>query len=113
MKKLSAKITRKKKQHDEDAADQVAEDKLNKGEISAVGDGGSADDGECGGFCCDDGKSQSPPGRGSAAQEIVEADGFAVTLCDVFFAAAEAHAQRGDGEEIGDDDGEIERMDAH
>src|SRR5712692_1448861 len=43
---FAAKITGKKQHDNEDAADEVAEDQLEKGEISAVGNGGRADDGE-------------------------------------------------------------------
>ena len=111
--KLAAKIAGEKKQHDEDAADQIADDQLNESHVSGVGDGGRADDGERRGFRGDDGKGEGPPGSGFAAEKIVEADGFAIFAGDVFFAAAEAHAESGYGEEIGDDDGEVERVDAH
>ena len=111
--KLAAKIAGEKKEDNEDAADQIADDQLNEGQVPGVGDGGRADDGERGGFRSDDGKGEGPPGSGFAAEKIVETDGFAIFAGDVFFAAAEAHAKSGYGEEIGDDDGEVERVNAH
>ncbi len=112
---LSAEVAGEEKQNDENAAYQIPDDELNEGEISAVGDGGRADDGERGGFGGDDGERESPPGSGAAAEEVVERDGVAIVFVsgDVFFCAAKAHAERGDGEEITDNDGEVERMDAH
>ena len=107
---LAAEIAGKEQEDDKDAAYEIAEDELKEGQVGGVGDGGSADDGKGGSFGGDDGESERPPGGSAAAEEIVERDGVAVTLAgaDGFFGAAEMHAERGDGEEVGDDDGQVE-----
>ena len=81
---LSAKIAGEEKEDDEDAADQIADDQLNEGHVAGVGDGGRADDGERGSFRGDDGESERPPGSGFAAEKIIEADGFAISLATSF-----------------------------
>ena len=101
---FAAKISGQQQQYDEHAADQVAEDELKKSEISAVGDGGGADDRESGSFCGNDRKRQRPPGRGAPAQKIVRR---------ALLAAAKTHAQRRNAEQVGNDNGKVERMDAH
>ena len=55
--KLAAKIAGEEEEDDQDSADQIADDQLKEGQVTGVGDGGSADDGERGGFCGDDGES--------------------------------------------------------
>src|SRR5207245_1188852 len=102
--KLAAKIAGQQQQDDEHAADQVAEDQLKEGQISAIGNGRRPDDGQRGGLGGHDRKGQRPPGRGAAAQKIVGG---------VLLAAAEVHSQRGDAEQVGNDNRQVERMDAH
>src|SRR5438552_14652479 len=102
--KFAAKISGQQQQYDEHTTDQEDEDELKKTEITAVSDGGRADDREGGGFCGDDRKRQGPPRRGAAAQKIVRG---------VLLAAAETHPQRGNAEQIGNDNGKVERMDSH
>jgi hypothetical protein len=88
---------------------------LDEGEVAGVGDCGCADDGQRGGFGGDDGESEGPPRGGFAAEEVVEGDGAAIALAgnDGFFSAPEAHAKRGYGQEVGDDDGQVEWVNAH
>ena len=115
-KKISTKIAGQQQQDDEHAPDEVTEDKLKKSEISAVGDGGSADDGERGGFRGHDGKSQRPPWRGAPAEKIFTSDGvaiFSLRRGQRTMPAAEVHAQRGYRQQIDDDDGQIERCNVH
>ena len=111
--KLATEVAGEEQEDDQDSADEIADDELNEGEVRGVGDGGRADDGERGGFRGDNGERERPPGGGAAAEKIVETDGFAGALRDGFFGAAEAHAERGYGEEVGDDDSEVNRVDAH
>jgi len=92
---FSAEVAGEEEKDDQNAPDQVAEDELEKGEVTSVGDGGGADDGEGGGFRGHDGKGQGPPGGGASAEKIV---------AGVLLLAAEAHAECGYGQQIGDDD---------
>ena len=115
--KISAKIPGEEQQDDQHAPDQIAENKLKESQIAAVRDGRSADDGQSGGFRGDDGERQRPPRRGAAAQKIFAGGGVAIARrgADGEFAlpATKMHAQRSYGQEVDDDDGEIERMDVH
>src|SRR5579884_2149654 len=101
---LATKIAGQQQEHDEHATGQIAEDKLEKGEIAGVGDGGRPDDGERRGFGGDNRESQGPPRRGFAAEEIV---------ARALLRAAEANAQRGDAEKVGNDNRQIDGVNSH
>lgn len=77
---------------------------MEEGEVGGISDRRSADDGESGGLCSDDGEGESPPGRASATQEIV---------FDVVLLLAKAEAKERDAEKVREDDGEVEQMNAH
>ena len=68
---LTAKILRNKNQADDDAAKQVAEDKLKKAEVAAISNTGRADDGERTGFSANNGESNGPPGNVAVGQKII------------------------------------------
>lgn len=102
--KIAAKIMRKQNEADDDAADGVSEDELEKHEVGVISEAGRADDGECAGFSGDDGKADGPPGYVAVGEKVV-AQGA------LFF--AEAQAKEGDPDEIDSNDGEIEFVEAH
>ena len=56
--------------HDDDAAQHVAEDDLQKAEVAGEGEAGHADDGERAGFRGDDGERDGPPGHGAVGEEV-------------------------------------------
>ena len=70
-KHLTAEVLRDKNRADNDAAKQVAEDKLEKAEIAAISNSGRADDGEGAGFSANNGESNGPPGNVAVGQKIV------------------------------------------
>ena len=102
--KFATKVTGKKQHDNEDAADEVAEDQLEKGEISAVGDCGRADDGERGSFRGDDGEREGPPGGRPPAKKII---------ARILLSAAEANAKGRHTEQIADDNCQVQWMNAH
>jgi glucosamine kinase len=77
---------------------------LKECEIAAVGDRRGADDCEGGGLSGDDGEGERPPRGGAPAQEII---------LGVVLAATKTHSQRGDAEQVGNNNRQVERMNAH
>src|SRR4029077_14384856 len=68
------------------------------------GNGWRADDRQRGGFRGHDRKGQGPPWRGAAPEKVVGG---------ILLAAAETHAQCRNAEQVGNNNGKVQRMDAH
>jgi hypothetical protein len=67
---FAAKVLRDEEEADDDAAYEIAEDKLEEAEVFVIGEAGNADDGERAGFSGDDGERDGPPGDGVVGEEV-------------------------------------------
>ena len=96
---FAAEVLRQKKHRDHDARQQVAEHDLEESKVAAERQRRRAHDGQGAGFRRYDGKADGPPGRRAAAQEIV---------LQVLLPAAEAGAEGRDGDQVDDNNCQIE-----
>ena len=92
---FALQVMRHHHDREQDAGDDVPDDDLEEGHVSAVGHGGHADDGERARLGGDDGEANAPPRNVFAAEEIVA--GVALVF-------AEPDAEPDDAQQIGEDD---------
>src|SRR6516225_8896749 len=98
---LAAEILRDKDQADDYAAEQVAEDQLQKTEVAVIRDARRADNGKSAGFGGNDGERNRPPGNVAAGQEIIAQRALRL---------AEAESKQRDGNQIDNNDGHVESV---
>src|SRR5262249_12405346 len=96
---FTGEVSRYQDEADDDSSQQIAERKLEKGHIRAVGESGCADDGEDARFSRHYGKCDGPPREAASAEEIV-AQGV--------LAFAKVGSEYGDRDQVSDDDGEVQ-----
>ncbi len=101
---VAAEVVRDQQNTDDDAPDQVADDKLQEAEVALVGQAGNADDGERAGLGGHDGERNRPPGNRLLGQEI-SAEGARLL--------PESHAKESDPGQIHGDHGHIQRVQSH
>ena len=97
---IAAEVGRDEERAHDHPADDVAERQLQERHVAGIGRGGNADERERARLGGDDRAAHRPPRHGMAAQEVV-AGGV--------LEASEPRPERGDGGEVGGDDGIVER----
>src|SRR6185312_8634278 len=89
---------------DNDTADNVAENELQKGKVGGERQPGDTDDGERTGFGCDDGERNRPPGNIAVGEKVIAQGALPL---------AEAQAEHSDPCEINNNNQQVERIQAH
>ncbi len=102
---LAGEVARKEEGGDDDAAEHVTDDDLQKAEVAGERDAGDGDDGESGGFGRDDGERDGPPWDRVVGEEVA----FERAVCGCGAARfAEAQAEERDADEVSRYESEIE-----
>jgi hypothetical protein len=97
---------------DDDASDHVTEDDLKEAEVAGESYAGNGDDGEDRGFGGDNGEGYGPPGNGIVGEEVILEGLFRFAVGAGGYGFAEAKPEEGDAEQIGNDECEIEGVEA-
>jgi len=90
---------RHKQERNNDAGHQVAKNKLQETQIAGEGKGWRAHDRQGAGLGRNDGQADGPPGRRPPAKEVI---------FQAFLGSTESRSKPGDGDEIDQDDPEVE-----
>jgi hypothetical protein len=98
---LAAEVRRDEERAHREAADHVAHDELQEGEVGRVGVAGDADEGDGAGLGRDDRAHDRPPRQRAAAHEVIPQ--VAVRL-------REPRAEQDDADQVDREDGEVDRV---